>query len=87
MIHKIVNTVKAIVSDQNAYIKSISCDMFSKEDVENIEICNKYFFVVKFKEVSGTVPASFFTDRAKDKILSIAKIRDSKLWKTLNNLK
>lgn len=64
--------------------KTISAEMFGNTDIEDIEICNEHIFVVKLRGINGTIPASFFTDKAKDKIRSYAKIRNSELWKALN---
>jgi hypothetical protein len=59
--------------------------MFETDDVELVEVCNNLLFVVKFKNINGTIPSSFFTQEARDKLLRIAKVRNSALWKTLNN--
>ncbi len=64
---------------------SICVEMFETDDVELVEVCNNHLFVVKFKNINGTIPSSFFTQEAKDKLLKIAKVRNSALWKTLNN--
>ena len=83
--YKIERTIRNLESQRAKVVNSITEDMFDLEDVEEIEICNNHIFVVKFKNINGTMPSSYFDDKAKQKLRNIGKIKGSALWKVLNN--
>jgi hypothetical protein len=82
---KIEQTIRNLETQHAKCSDSIDEYMFDNTDVEQVEICNNHIFVVKFKNINGTLPSSFFTQEARDKLLKIAKLRNSQLWKALND--
>jgi hypothetical protein len=75
--------------------ETIDIDMFGIEDVESIEYTENGSFVVRMHGLNGVLPAMhglngvlparFFDDSARQKVLRCVRIKQSPLWKAVNN--
>jgi hypothetical protein len=65
--------------------ETIDIDMFGIEDVESIEYTENGSFVVRMHGLNGVLPARFFDDSARQKVLRCVRIKQSPLWKAVNN--
>lgn len=77
---------KMLVNFNDNPVVFITKDMFNSQDIKNIERCknNPSLIFVTFYGINGLVPLRFFDSEAQDKIRNYLKVRQSKLWETLN---
>lgn len=65
--------------------EQISSDMFTMADIDSIEYTDFDSFTVRIRGLNGILPCRFFDEKARQKVIKCSKIKESPLWRVLND--
>ena len=78
---------KTILGSDGSNLKKITPDMFELTDIVKVEQHSKFpeLICVVLRGINGSIPWHFFSVESQGKIKNYVKIRNSDLWRTLND--
>lgn len=84
----IKNCINNILVDfNNQPTALVTEDMFTTDDIKKIQKhrSDPSLIFITFYGINGSVPIRFFDEKAQQKIKNFLKIRNSKLWESVNS--